>query len=65
MPKRSSKQKSEEIREVGDDALEAVGQTAQPQVTDSPGKNPAAVALGKLGGKKWTSPRMVDTQLRV
>jgi hypothetical protein len=50
MPKRSSKQKSPDINEIAHRVVaEATGGNAVPQPTK---KNPAAVALGRLGGAK-------------
>ena len=58
MPKRSSK-KSEEVK-----AADAANQEPQPAVEPAPevqttdgGKNPAAVALGRLGGLKGGKAR--------
>jgi len=53
MPKRSSKQQDENeiaARVVGHTAAESEADEALPESED--GKNPAAVALGRLGGKK-------------
>jgi hypothetical protein len=49
MRKRSSKQKSEDVNELAFRLVsEATGTEAEPP---QEGKNPAAVALGRLGGK--------------
>jgi hypothetical protein len=53
MPKRSSKQK--DPSEIARHVLDAVVPDAEPtppQAKAKPEKNPAAVALGRLGGKK-------------
>ena len=52
MPKRSSKQK--DPSEIARSVLDAVVPDAEPLKVEelAPAKNPAAVALGKLGGKK-------------
>lgn len=51
MPKRSSKEKDE--NEIARSILEQVTQSA----SDHPQKNPAAVALGRLGGLKGGNAR--------
>jgi hypothetical protein len=51
MPKRSSKQK--DPSEIARHVLDTVASDAEPPKDDpKPEKNPAAVALGRLGGKK-------------
>jgi len=50
MPKRSSKRESKDINENAFRVVsEAIGEEIPPKKED--GKNPAAVALGRLGGK--------------
>jgi len=49
MPKRSSKKKPEDINEL---AKPIVDEATSEEKPDEPEKNPAAVALGRLGGKK-------------
>ena len=51
MPKRSSKNvEGEDVNELAASIVEVV--TDEDKPVDGQGKNPAAVALGKLGGKK-------------
>lgn len=49
MPKRSSKQK--DTQQLARSVLDAIASDAEPAKTQ-PDKNPAAVALGRLGGLK-------------
>ena len=52
MPKRSSRQASRDINEIAARVLaEASDETAERIVPEKKEKNPAAVALGRLGGK--------------
>ena len=51
MPKRSSKRK--DVNQIAASILQAVTQEAE----DQPQKNPAAVALGRLGGLKGGKAR--------
>ena len=50
MPKRSSKQASKDINEIAARILSEVTDASAEHITP-PKKNPAAVALGRLGGK--------------
>lgn len=51
MPKRSSKSKGLDVNHLAKSIVDQA--TAEPETTEmEPEKNPAAVALGKLGGKK-------------
>jgi len=50
MPKRSRKQKSDE--DENETAFRVAQEATKEAEDDIPAKNPAAVALGKLGGKK-------------
>jgi hypothetical protein len=50
MPKRSSKKKADEAQQAPCPTPEEPAQPAAEPATE--GKNPAAVALGRLGGKK-------------
>ena len=54
MPKRSSKKRPTDINELARAIVdEATGETPEEKPSpDKPQKNPAAVALGRLGGKK-------------
>ena len=54
MPKRSSKKKQRDPQQIARDVLDAVVPDAEPdeESPESGAKNPAAVALGRLGGKK-------------
>jgi hypothetical protein len=59
MPKRSSKNKPRDINQLAAAIVDEAtrdqppeGKTPQPQEPEKPGKNPAAVELGRLGGKK-------------
>ena len=54
MPKRSSKQK--DTQQLARSILDTVVPDAEPQA-DQPEKNPAAVALGRLGGLKGGKAR--------
>ena len=52
MPKRSSKEPSRDINEIATRILaEATGETTKRVIPKDKEKNPAAVALGRLGGK--------------
>lgn len=53
MPKRSSKPRSKDVNQLAASILAAVTQEAKEQ----PAKNPAAVALGRLGGLKGGNAR--------
>ena len=55
MPKRSSK-KPEEVKAANQEPQPAAEPAAEAQPTDG-GKNPAAVALGRLGGLKGGKAR--------
>jgi hypothetical protein len=56
MPKRSSKQK--DTQQLARSILDAVVPDAEPaKPSDKPEKNPAAVALGRLGGLKGGAAR--------
>ena len=60
MPTRSSKPKDHDFATVARHAVEqAIGEklTGEPLDTPNAGKNPAAVALGKLGGRKGGAAR--------
>jgi len=59
MPKRSSKQKDTQqlARHVLDAVVPDAEQQPPPEVEPKPAKNPAAVALGRLGGKKGGKAR--------
>ena len=50
MPKRSSKEKTRDVNVLAAQIME--------EATTEPVKNPAAVALGRLGGKKGGKARM-------
>lgn len=54
MPKRSSKKKRpRDVNQLAKAIVdEATGDAVEEEVPDDEGKNPAAVALGRLGGKK-------------
>ena len=54
MPKRSSNQK--DTQQLARGVLDAITPDAEPQL-DQPEKNPAAVALGRLGGLKGGKAR--------
>jgi hypothetical protein len=54
MPKRSSKQK--DTQQLARSVLDAIVPDAEPK-PEKPAKNPAAVALGKLGGLKGGKAR--------
>ena len=54
MPKRSSKPK--DTQQLARSVLDAIGPDAEP-VAAKPEKNPAAVALGRLGGLKGGKAR--------
>jgi len=61
MPKRSSK-KSRDYQQIARGVLDAVDPDAEPKPEEAvetldEGKNPAAVALGRLGGKKGGKAR--------
>jgi len=51
MPKRSSKNKPRDVNELAKAITEEATSEAPPE-PEQPEKNPAAVALGRLGGKK-------------
>ena len=51
MPKRSSKKKSRDVNVLASQILEEATGESIPKPEDA-AKNPAAVALGRLGGKK-------------
>jgi hypothetical protein len=56
MPKRSSKQK--DTQQLARSILDAITPDAEPaKPSDKPEKNPAAVALGRLGGLKGGAAR--------
>jgi hypothetical protein len=55
MPKRSSKQK--DTQQLARSVLDAVVPDAEPPKEKPPDKNPAAVALGRLGGLKGGAAR--------
>ncbi len=55
MPKRSSKQK--DTQQLARAILDAVVPDAEPKADRPPEKNPAAVALGRLGGLKGGKAR--------
>jgi hypothetical protein len=55
MPKRSSKQK--DTQQLARSVLDAVVPDAEPAKEKPPEKNPAAVALGRLGGLKGGKAR--------
>ena len=55
MPKRSSKQK--DTQQLARSILDAVVPDAEPLTEKPPEKNPAAVALGRLGGLKGGKAR--------
>ena len=58
MPKRSSKGKRDaEPQEIARRVLDAVTPDAEPAKEKPPEKNPAAVALGRLGGLKGGKAR--------
>ena len=59
MPKRSSKPKMQkDTQQLARSILDAVDPTAEPKKPDDkPEKNPAAVALGRLGGIKGGAAR--------
>lgn len=60
MPSRSSKQKDHDFMAIGRRVVErAIGEKLDGEPLDHPnaGKNPAAVALGKLGGAKGGAAR--------
>ena len=59
MPKRSSKtRKQKDPFQLARSILDAVDPTAEPKKPDdTPAKNPAAVALGRLGGLKGGKAR--------
>jgi hypothetical protein len=54
MPKRSSKQK--DTQQLARSVLDAIVPDAEPK-PEKPAKNPAAVALGRLGGMKGGKAR--------
>jgi hypothetical protein len=58
MPKRSSKKKppSKDTQQLARGVLDAIAPDAEP-FEAKPEKNPAAVALGRLGGKKGGAAR--------
>lgn len=55
MPKRSSKPK--DVNVTAFEILQAATEPQQPAKSDQPQKNPAAVALGRLGGLKGGKAR--------
>jgi hypothetical protein len=65
MPKRSSKKKepakpkrpTDEVQRARQIFEEAIGEALDPEAEDKPEKNPAAVALGRLGGLKGGKAR--------
>ena len=58
MPKRSSKpRKQKDPFQLARSILDAVDPTAEPKPDNPPAKNPAAVALGRLGGLKGGKAR--------
>jgi hypothetical protein len=54
MPKRSSNAEPEDVNEI---AARVVGQATGNGKSEKPKKNPAAVSLGRLGGKKGGKAR--------
>lgn len=64
MPNRSRKRKRKDFSQLAKDIVdEATGQklSEEPQQIDDSGKNPAAVALGRLGGLKGGKARWKGT----
>jgi len=60
MPKRSSKPpKQKDTQQLARSILDAVVPDAEPKPAETPEKNPAAVALGRLGGLKGGKARAV------
>lgn len=57
MPKRSSKPKSSEPQQIAKRVLDTLVPDADPPKEKPPEKNPAAVALGRLGGQKGGAAR--------
>lgn len=57
MPKRPSKPKSDQNLAAADVVSRLTGDTTQNSTTPDPQKNPAAVALGRLGGRKGGKAR--------
>jgi len=58
MPKRSSKDKTEDINSIAADIVKQTTQTTSKSSKEKPKeKNPAAVALGRLGGLKGGKAR--------
>jgi len=55
MPKRSSKKQTDKPNKENAKRIADAGASAEPAPAD--GKNPAAVALGRLGGKKGGQAR--------
>lgn len=55
MPERSSKRK--DINELAKAIVDQATGQAEPEEVDEPQKNPAAVELGRLGGKKGGKAR--------
>jgi hypothetical protein len=56
MPKRSSK-RQKDTQELARDVLDAIAPSAEPKEDMEKAKNPAAVALGRLGGLKGGKAR--------
>ena len=52
MPKRSSKKLPRDMNQLGKAIVDLATGNAPPEPDPDAGKNPAAVALGRLGGKK-------------
>lgn len=58
MPERSRKKRSRDANTLAFEIVqEATGQAPGPEKSDEPAKNPAAVALGRLGGLKGGKAR--------
>lgn len=58
MPNRSSKKKPRDINELAKSIVDqATGETPAPEEVEQSEKNPAAVALGRLGGLKGGKAR--------
>lgn len=55
MPKRSSKKKDE--NEIAKDLIDSIIEETESEEIEKPEKNPAAVALGRLGGLKGGKAR--------